>query len=190
MSIEVVTPNGVKRVERVEVTQSLLNIDGQAMATIEPPNINICYYTAYPFLGQRNGVYIESCYINNNMANIALSEMQAGFEGINFKFPNLKIGSNYLINFNIQFLEDQCWWMGGNNPYVAGYKLSPTDIPNYTDFGTWPNNIDRDYYIHNHQLTFTASQDIMYLSFNICALSDAYVNYFNITDFYVKEITE
>ena len=182
MSIEVVTPNGVKKVRGVEVFGS----GGESH--VLPPNLDIFTYVGVqPIITNANGVYFIQGELENNAVNLRFKEQQANFEGINIGIPDLTIGSTYLINFDFQFT-DAHWFNIGN--YRTGVTTWNNDYAAYNDYTAWPENIDRDLLKHNHQITFTATAETMYLSFNLCGCSDSYINYFEMTDFYVRETSQ
>ena len=116
----------------------------------------------------------------NNVGSFSASESSAGFEGFNIALPNLTVGTNYTINFDFQYT-NAVWFEG----YRSGVKIWDTNYVDYNYFVEWPENIDRDLLKHNHQISFTATATTMYLSFNVCALHDSNVNYFEITNLYI-----
>ena len=182
MSIEVVTPNGVKKVRGVEVFGT-----GGGGSGILPPHLDIFSHVITPIISVARGVSILSGEIQNNACNLSFSEYSAGFEGFNIQIPTLTIGKSYIINFDFQFT--QAIWFAASS-YRTGVKVFDTNYDSYNDTANWPENIDRDLLKHNHQITFTATAETMYLSFNLCGCADAATNYFEITDFYVQETSQ
>lgn len=128
-----------------------------------------------------NGVYPITNSVVNNVGSLSASESSAGFEGFNIALPNLTVGTTYTINFDFQYTDAE--WMGS---YRSGVKIRDTNYSDFTNWTDWTENIDRDLLKHNHQMTFTATAATMYLSFNVCGLSDARTNYFEISDLYVE----
>ena len=118
--------------------------------------------------------------VEKGIGSFSASESSAGFEGFNIALPNLTVGTTYTINFDFQYT-NAMWFEG----YRSGVRISGTNYVDYEHWGDWPENIDRDLLKHNHQITFTATATTMYLSFNVCALHDSNVNYFEITTLYI-----
>ncbi len=123
--------------------------------------------------------------VENGIGSFSASESSAGYEGFNIALPNLTVGTSYTINFDFQYT-DAAWFEG----YRSGVRILGANYVDYEHWEDWPENIDRDLLKHNHQMTFTATAATMYLSFNVCGLSDARTNYFEITDFYVRETSQ
>ena len=130
------------------------------------------------------GIYPITNSVVNNVGSFSASESQAGFEGFNIALPNLTVGETYTVNFDFQFTI-AAWQQG----YICGVKIYDTNYTGYTYYNDWPENLDRDLLKHNHQITFTATATTMYLSFNVCSLTDSSVNYFEITNLYVEATT-
>lgn len=179
MSIEVVTSNGVKKVRGVEVSGS------GGGSHVLPPNLDI--FILQPKISAQRGVYFIQGELENNAANLYFKEQSDGYEGINIEIPDLTIGSTYLINFDFQFT-DAHWFP--SNQYRTGVAVLNNNPVDYSSYGNWPENLDRDLLKHNHQLTFTATAETMYLSFNLCGCSDSSTNYFELTNFYVRETAQ
>ena len=146
---------------------------------IVPPHLNV--YIFSPIISAQRGVDIISGESVDNAGNFSFVEKSAGYEGINFELSGLTSGTSYIVNFNFQFTTAS--FMSG---YRTGYNIFATNISDYSGYPNWTENLDRDLLIHNHRVTFTATAATMYLSFNVCGLSDSGENYFNITDFYVE----
>lgn len=152
---------------------------------VVPPHLNIYQSTFSPIISAQNGVYIVSGELVDNAGDFSFVELQARFEGINFELSGLTSDTSYIVNFDFQFIENHCWFQNG---YRTGVNVFATNKSDYDIYSGWTENIDRDYIVHNHQITFTAAGDTMYLSFNLCGLSDAYANHFNITNLYVEAV--
>ena len=127
-----------------------------------------------------NGVHPITNSAENGIGSFSASESSAGFEGFNIALPNLTVGTSYTINFDFQYAD--AVWMEN---YRSGVRIWDTNRSDYDHWQDWPENIDRDLLKHNHQITFTATATTMYLSFNVCALHDGTVNYFEITNLYI-----
>ena len=127
------------------------------------------------------GVYPITNSADNGVGSFSASELQAGFEGFNIALSNLTVGTSYTINFDFQYTSAS--WQGTD--YRSGVRIQDTNYSRYDYWAEWPENIDRDLLKHNHQITFTATATTMYLSFNVCALSDSSTNYFEITNLYI-----
>lgn len=151
---------------------------------IVPPHMDVYTTSFSPVISAQNGVYLASGALVDNAGDFSFVESQAGFEGINFELSGLTAGTSYIVNFDFQFLENRCWFIG--TEYRTGVNVFPTNKSDYDIYSGWTENLDRDYSVHNHQIAFTAASDKMYLSFNLCGLSDAYTNYFNIMSLYVE----
>ena len=161
---------------------------GGGSGKVVPPNLDVFEYTISPIISAANGVHLVSGDIENNAGNFSFSEAQAGYEGVNFELSGLTPGKSYIVNFDFQFLENRCWFAGTN--YRTGVNVFATNKSDYDIYSGWSENLDRDYGVHNHQITFIAAGNTMYLSFNVCGLSDAYTNYFNVSNFYVRETSQ
>lgn len=151
---------------------------------IVPPHMDIYTTTFSPVISAQNGIFLASGALVNNAGDFSFAEIQAGFEGINFELSGLTAGESYIVNFDFQFLENRCWFAGTS--YRTGVNVFPTNKSDYDIYGGWTENLDRDYSVHNHRITFTAASDKMYLSFNLCGLSDSYTNYFEIKNLYIE----
>lgn len=127
------------------------------------------------------GIYPITNSVTDNVGSFSASESQAGYEGFNIALPNLTVGTNYTVNFDFQYTSAS--WQ--ETRYRSGVKLLDTNYTGYDYWADWPENIDRDLLKHNHQMSFTATAATMYLSFNMSALSDSNVNYFEITNLYI-----
>ena len=130
------------------------------------------------------GVYPITNSVENGVGSFSASELQANYEGFNIALQNLTVGTSYTVNFDFQYT-DAAWYADN---YRSGFNVWNTNRSNYQNWTDWTENIDRDLLKHNHQMTFTATATTMYVSFNVCALSDTRLNYFEITDFYVQPV--
>lgn len=150
---------------------------------VVPPHLNIYKSIFSPVISAQNGVYIVSGELVDNAGNFTFREQSSGFEGINFELSGLTSGTSYVVNFDFQFTTAA--FMNG---YRVGYNIFSENESDYNVYNDWTENLDRDLLKHNHQVTFAATADTMYLSFNVCALNDSNTNYFNITNFYVEAV--
>lgn len=144
------------------------------------------YVDIFNFAGitAQNGVTVTTNEVINNVCNLSCVEVQAGFEGINIAMPNLRIGTSYIVNFDFQYT-DAGWFVGS---WVSGVAIFDTNYSDYQQTSNWTENLDRDSVKHSHSMSFTATATTMYLSFNVCALSDSRTNYFEITNLYVEAV--
>ena len=157
---------------------------GGGSGTVVPPHLDIFQYSAVtPKISAKIGVDYISGEVENNAVNMSLVEYQANYEGFNIEIPDLVVGSSYLINFDFQFTSAN-WFPSAQ--YRTGVNVWDTNNSIYSNWQQWTENIDRDLNKHNHQITFTATAETMYLSFNLCGCSDGSQNYFDITNFYVE----
>ena len=147
------------------------------------PYVDI-YISAW--ISAANGITALTNSSVDNVGSLSFKEAQAGYEGFNIAMPNLTIGETYIVNFDFQFTDAE--WFGATQ-YRTGVNVWDTNYATYTDFTNWTENLDRDLNKHNHRITFTATETTMYLSFNVCGLSDrSQGNYFEITDLYVEAV--
>lgn len=106
-----------------------------------------------------------------------------GYDGIDFQISRLTTGKNYELSLDFQQFEGG--WMSG---YGFGWKLKTTKSTGYTDYSTYPANLNRDMSVQHISTTFTATQENMYLAFNLCSLQDTAVNKIHITNYNVVEV--
>ena len=132
-----------------------------------------------------NGITVLTNSSVNNVGSLSLREAPAGYEGFNVALPGLTVGASYVVNFDFQYTDAE-WF--ANLQYRSGVNVWDTNYAAYTDYTHWTENLDRDLNKHNHRITFTATETTMYLSFNVCGLTDGRINYFEITDLFVEEL--
>lgn len=133
-------------------------------------------------IGAINGVCPIINSVVNNIGALSCSEAQAIYEGINIILPNLTVNASYIVNFDFQYTDAAF----AGTSYMSGVKIRDTNYSDFANWTDWTENIDRDLLKHNHQMQFTATAATMFLSFNVCGLSDSRVNYFEITNLYVE----
>lgn len=134
-----------------------------------------------------NGVSKIYSKVESNTGIISCIEYQAGYEGMNIALNNLEVGHTYTVNFDLAFVECAYW---DAPTYRCGYAVLDTNDTYYENWenGPWSENLTRDSSEHHYSSTFTATSTTMYLSFNLCGLSDYQTNSFYINNIYVDEV--
>ena len=130
------------------------------------------------------GVTLESATLSNNKLNASFSERSGGYEGLNLKLSNFKVGKKYSLKF--KFKSNGEYFPESGYGAFFGYKLSDTEVQNYNTYTDY-HKLDKSTTYKEYEIIFTANQTSKYLIFDVAGFNDSTTNYFDIGDLEIGE---